>query len=112
MIYIIVEITIFLLFILIAGQSRDVSKTVSWVEVIIAFLIGVLLTTVLFCLAKKFHRYTFHSNNLFVFFCVDNLYAYIFICFIFSRKKQSSGNLEETLEMVTNQEDPLVFIVI
>ncbi|XP_070822684.1 myelin-associated glycoprotein-like [Chaetodon trifascialis] len=63
------------------GQFTDTLKTVSWLEIILAFLIGVLLTAVLCCLAKKCHR-----------------------------KKQSSGNLEETLEMGTNQEDPLIDI--
>ncbi|XP_076594072.1 sialic acid-binding Ig-like lectin 10 [Chaetodon auriga] len=61
------------------GRSRDALKTVSWLEIIIAFLIGVLLTALLCCLAKKCHR-----------------------------TKQSSGKLEETLEMGTNQEDPLI----
>uniref|UniRef100_A0A3B4X7L2 Sialic acid-binding Ig-like lectin 10 n=1 Tax=Seriola lalandi dorsalis TaxID=1841481 RepID=A0A3B4X7L2_SERLL len=54
-------------------------KSVSRLETIIAFLIGVLLSAIICCFAKKCHR-----------------------------KKPNSGNLDETLEMVTSQEDPLI----
>ncbi|TDH11462.1 hypothetical protein EPR50_G00061120 [Perca flavescens] len=62
------------------AKSKEVLNIVSWLEVIIAFLIGVFLSTVLCCLAKKCHRKT----------------------------QKSFGNLDETLEMVTSQEDPLI----
>ncbi|XP_028428478.1 sialic acid-binding Ig-like lectin 10 [Perca flavescens] len=62
------------------AKSKEVLNIVSWLEVIIAFLIGVFLSTVLWCLAKKCHR----------------------------KKQKSFGNLDETLEMVTSQEDPLI----
>ncbi|XP_031169757.1 sialic acid-binding Ig-like lectin 5 isoform X1 [Sander lucioperca] len=62
------------------AKSEMVLNIVSWLEVIIAFLIGVLLSTVLCCLAKKCHR----------------------------KKQKSFGNLDETLEMVTSQEVPLI----
>ncbi|XP_049439903.1 sialic acid-binding Ig-like lectin 10 isoform X2 [Epinephelus fuscoguttatus] len=61
------------------GQTSERQNIVSWPEVIIAFLIGVVLSAVLCCLANKCHR-----------------------------KKQSSGNLDETLEVVTSQEYPLI----
>ncbi|XP_037642092.1 myelin-associated glycoprotein-like isoform X5 [Sebastes umbrosus] len=61
-------------------QSKQVLKMVSRLEVIIAFLIGLLLSAVLCCLVKNCHR----------------------------KKQKSSGHLDETLEMVTSQEDPLI----
>ncbi|XP_035528153.1 immunoglobulin superfamily member 10-like [Morone saxatilis] len=61
-------------------QSRAVLNIVSWLEVVIAFFIGVLLSAVICCLVKKYHR----------------------------RKLESCGNLDETLEMVTNQKNPLI----
>ncbi|KAM6936297.1 myelin-associated glycoprotein-like [Lycodopsis pacificus] len=60
-----------------ADQSKEL---VSWLEVIIAFLIGVLLSAVLCCLATKCHR----------------------------KNQKTSRNLDETLEMVTSQEAPLI----
>ncbi|XP_062279147.1 sialic acid-binding Ig-like lectin 5 [Scomber scombrus] len=62
------------------GQSTGLLSIVSRLDIIIAFLIGVLLTTTLCCLAKKCHR----------------------------KKQKSSGSLDGTLEMVTAQEDPLI----
>ncbi|XP_040899426.1 sialic acid-binding Ig-like lectin 16 isoform X2 [Toxotes jaculatrix] len=62
-------------------QYKKVLKIATRLETIIAFFIGVLLSTIICCLAKKFYR----------------------------KKQKSSGNLDETLEMVTNQEDPLVY---
>ncbi|XP_034553704.1 sialic acid-binding Ig-like lectin 10 isoform X2 [Notolabrus celidotus] len=56
------------------------SKIFSWLEVLLAFLLGVLLTAVLCLLAKKCHR----------------------------QRQMTSGNLNKTLEMVTSQEDPLI----
>lgn len=53
-------------------------KALSSVEVIIAFLIGAVLTAALCCIAQKCHR---------------------------KKQKRSSG-LDETVEMMTNQEDP------
>ncbi|XP_074508727.1 myelin-associated glycoprotein-like [Sebastes fasciatus] len=61
-------------------QSKQVLKMVSRLEVIIAFLIGLLLSAVLCCLVKNCHR----------------------------KKQKSSGHLDKTLEMVTSQEDPLI----
>ncbi|XP_044215584.1 sialic acid-binding Ig-like lectin 10 [Thunnus albacares] len=61
------------------GQS-SLLKIVSRLDIIIAFLTGVLLSATLCCLAKKCHR----------------------------EKQKSSGNLDGTLEMVTTQEDPLI----
>ncbi|XP_034730816.1 myelin-associated glycoprotein-like isoform X2 [Etheostoma cragini] len=61
-------------------KFKEMLNTVSWLEVIIAFLIGILLSTVLCCLAKKCHR----------------------------KQQKSFGNLDETLEMVTSQEDPMI----
>uniref|UniRef100_UPI0037E790E6 vascular cell adhesion protein 1-like n=1 Tax=Semicossyphus pulcher TaxID=241346 RepID=UPI0037E790E6 len=55
-------------------------KIFSWLEVIIAFFIGVLLTAVLCLLPRECHR----------------------------KRQKSSGNLNETVEMVTSQEDPLI----
>ncbi|XP_045897262.1 sialic acid-binding Ig-like lectin 11, partial [Micropterus dolomieu] len=60
-------------------QSSKLLKMVSWLKIIIAFLIGVLFSAALCSLAKKCQR-----------------------------KKQSSVNLDETLEMMTSQEDPLI----
>ncbi|XP_042345679.1 sialic acid-binding Ig-like lectin 10 isoform X2 [Plectropomus leopardus] len=62
------------------GQTSEAIKIVSRLEVIIAFLIGVVLSAVLCCLAKKCHRKT----------------------------QKSSENLDDTVEMVTSQEDPLI----
>ncbi|XP_049902713.1 myelin-associated glycoprotein-like [Epinephelus moara] len=62
------------------GQPSERQNIVSWPEVIIAFLIGVVLSAVLCCLANKCHR----------------------------KKQRSSGNLDETLEVVTSQEYPLI----
>ncbi|XP_044215581.1 sialic acid-binding Ig-like lectin 5 [Thunnus albacares] len=61
------------------GQS-SLLKIVSRLDIIIAFLTGVLLSATLCCLAKKCHR----------------------------EKQKSSGNLDVTLEMVTTHEDPLI----
>ncbi|XP_075962732.1 Schwann cell myelin protein-like [Anarhichas minor] len=60
-----------------ADQSKEL---VSWLEVIIAFLIGVLLSAVLCCLATKCHR----------------------------KNQKISRNLDASLEMVTSQEAPLI----
>ncbi|XP_068426499.1 sialic acid-binding Ig-like lectin 5 [Clinocottus analis] len=60
--------------------SYDPKRLVSWLEVILAFLLGVLLSTLLCCLAIKCHR---KKNNI-------------------------SRNRDETLEMVTSPEDPLI----
>ncbi|XP_076746276.1 sialic acid-binding Ig-like lectin 10 isoform X4 [Maylandia zebra] len=65
---------------------RSVSDTVAdssvlnvgYLEIIIAFLIGVVLSAVVCCLIKKCSR----------------------------KKTKNSGNLDETLEMVTSQDDP------
>ncbi|XP_071325160.1 uncharacterized protein [Trachinotus anak] len=59
-------------------KSKELLKTVSWLQTIIAFLTGVVFSAVFCCFAKKCHR----------------------------KKQKSSGNLDETLEMVTSQEDP------
>ncbi|XP_053182667.1 sialic acid-binding Ig-like lectin 5 [Scomber japonicus] len=61
-------------------QSTGLLSIVSRLDIIIAFLTGVLLTGALCCLAKKCHR----------------------------KKQKSSGSLDGTLEMVTAQEDPLI----
>ncbi|XP_053182858.1 sialic acid-binding Ig-like lectin 5 [Scomber japonicus] len=61
-------------------QSTGLLSIVSRLDIIIAFLTGVLLTAALCCLAKKYHR----------------------------KKQKSSGSLDGTLEMVTAQEDPLI----
>uniref|UniRef100_A0A3Q2VX57 Ig-like domain-containing protein n=1 Tax=Haplochromis burtoni TaxID=8153 RepID=A0A3Q2VX57_HAPBU len=71
---------------------RSVSDTVAdssvlnvgYLEIIIAFLIGVVLSAVVCCLIKKCSR----------------------------KKTKNSGNLDETLEMVTSQDDPQVFMFI
>ncbi|KAG7476216.1 sialic acid-binding Ig-like lectin 10 [Solea senegalensis] len=53
-----------------------------WLETIVAFLTGILLCATISCLVQRCHR----------------------------KKQQSSRfNLDETLEMVTNQEDPLTY---
>ncbi|CAK6964273.1 uncharacterized protein LOC113169033 [Scomber scombrus] len=62
------------------GQSTGLLSIVSRLDIIIAFLIGVLLTTTLCCLAKTYNR----------------------------KNQKSSGSLDGTLEMVTAQEDPLI----
>ncbi|XP_040899682.1 sialic acid-binding Ig-like lectin 11 [Toxotes jaculatrix] len=62
-------------------QYKKVLKLATRLETIVAFLIGVLLSTIICCLANKFHR----------------------------KKQKSSGNLDETLEMVASQEDPLIY---
>ncbi|XP_068592259.1 myelin-associated glycoprotein-like isoform X2 [Cebidichthys violaceus] len=62
-------------------KEKDQSKElVSWLEVIIAFLIGLLLSAVLCCLATKCHR----------------------------KNQKISRNRDETLEMATSQEAPLI----
>uniref|UniRef100_A0A671Y5M8 Sialic acid-binding Ig-like lectin 5 n=1 Tax=Sparus aurata TaxID=8175 RepID=A0A671Y5M8_SPAAU len=61
-------------------RFEDLFKNVSWLQLILAFLVGVLLSAVICCLAIKCRR----------------------------RKQKSSGKLDETLEMVTSQEDPLI----
>ncbi|XP_028280629.1 basement membrane-specific heparan sulfate proteoglycan core protein-like isoform X2 [Parambassis ranga] len=61
-------------------DNRKLIKVISRLEMVIAFLIGTLFSSIVFCLAK--------------------------IC---CRKKQRTlGNLAETLEMVTSQEDSLM----
>ncbi|XP_034553707.1 sialic acid-binding Ig-like lectin 10 isoform X2 [Notolabrus celidotus] len=55
-------------------------KLFSWQEVILAFFLGLLLTALFCLLATKCHR----------------------------QRQKSSDNLVKTLEMVTNQEDPLI----
>ncbi|CAI5662086.1 unnamed protein product [Oreochromis niloticus] len=60
-------------------QPLDLSK--GYLKVIIAFLIGTLLTAVVCFLAKKYYR----------------------------KKQKSSGNLHETLEMDRRQDDPQVY---
>ncbi|XP_040899681.1 uncharacterized protein LOC121185531 [Toxotes jaculatrix] len=62
-------------------QYKKVLKLATRLETIVAFLIGVLLSTIICCLANKFHRI----------------------------KQKSSGNLDETLEMVASLEDPLIY---
>ncbi|XP_068997315.1 sialic acid-binding Ig-like lectin 10 [Embiotoca jacksoni] len=64
-----------------ADQSEKLSQNIFKLEIIIAFLIGVLLTAGICCLAKKCNR----------------------------KKQETSGNLDETLEMVTGQDDPLMY---
>ncbi|KAM8735395.1 sialic acid-binding Ig-like lectin 10 isoform 2-T3 [Acanthopagrus schlegelii] len=59
-------------------QFEALFKTVSWLQLILAFMVGVLLSAVICCLAIKCRR-----------------------------KQKSSGKLDETLEMVTSQ-DPLI----
>ncbi|KAM6995291.1 uncharacterized protein LKV04_007514 [Tautogolabrus adspersus] len=61
-------------------DGSRVLKMFSRLEVIIAFLIGALLSAVFCFLANKCHR----------------------------KRQNSSGNLDKTLEMVTSQEDPLI----
>uniref|UniRef100_UPI0037E99606 sialic acid-binding Ig-like lectin 11 n=1 Tax=Semicossyphus pulcher TaxID=241346 RepID=UPI0037E99606 len=63
-----------------SGEEDGKGKIFSWLEVIIAFFIGVLLTAVLCLLPRECHR----------------------------QRQKSSGNLNETVEMVTSQEDPLI----
>ncbi|XP_026041308.1 sialic acid-binding Ig-like lectin 10 isoform X3 [Astatotilapia calliptera] len=60
-------------------QPLDLSK--GYLKVIVAFLIGTLLTAVVCFLAKKYYR----------------------------KKQKSSGNLHETLEMDRRQDDPQVY---
>ncbi|XP_074539943.1 myelin-associated glycoprotein-like isoform X2 [Halichoeres trimaculatus] len=62
------------------SQKGDRLKNVSWLEVIIAFFLGLLLSAVLCFLGKKCKR----------------------------KKQGDSENLEKTLELVTSQEDPLI----
>ncbi|XP_068613596.1 sialic acid-binding Ig-like lectin 10 [Brachionichthys hirsutus] len=61
-------------------QSREESTIIYWLEIIIAFLIGILLSAFICYLVTKYRRI----------------------------KLRSFGNLDETVEMVTNQEDPLI----
>nr|XP_029131263.1 sialic acid-binding Ig-like lectin 11 [Labrus bergylta] len=61
-------------------DGSRVLKMFSRLEVIVAFLIGALLSAVFCFLATKCHR----------------------------KRQNSSGNLDKTLEMVTSQEDPLI----
>ncbi|XP_029307819.1 sialic acid-binding Ig-like lectin 10 [Cottoperca gobio] len=63
-----------------AGKSNEILNIVSRLEVIIAFLIGILLSAVLCCVATQCLR----------------------------KNKKNSVKLDETLEMVTSEEDPLV----
>ncbi|XP_030248814.1 sialic acid-binding Ig-like lectin 10 [Sparus aurata] len=60
---------------------EDLFKTVSWLQLILAFLVGVFLSAVICCLAMKCRR---------------------------RKQNKSSGKRDETLEMVTSQEDPLI----
>ncbi|XP_047454147.1 sialic acid-binding Ig-like lectin 10 [Mugil cephalus] len=62
-------------------SKQDIHKIVPSVEVIIAFVIGVLLSAVICCLVQQCHR----------------------------RKPKNSGKLDETLEMVTSPDDPLIY---
>ncbi|XP_069393194.1 myelin-associated glycoprotein-like isoform X1 [Paralichthys olivaceus] len=62
------------------GDEPKVFKRFSWLEAIIAFFLGVLLSAVVFLLAKQCQR----------------------------KKQKSTDYLDETLEMATNQEDPLI----
>lgn len=59
---------------------QKLSTIVQQPQVIIAFLTGILLSATICCLVRKCHR----------------------------TKQKSSGNVAETLEMVTTQEDPLI----
>uniref|UniRef100_A0AAQ6AN97 Ig-like domain-containing protein n=1 Tax=Amphiprion ocellaris TaxID=80972 RepID=A0AAQ6AN97_AMPOC len=61
------------------NQSKEVLGIITRLEIIIAFLSGILLSAVICCLVQKCHR-----KNL-----------------------KGSGNLDETLEMVTSQDDPM-----
>ncbi|XP_075322189.1 sialoadhesin-like [Odontesthes bonariensis] len=61
-------------------RSKNLLGTLSWLEIIIAFLVGVVLTAIICCLAMKCSR----------------------------KKQRSHGNLDETLEMVTGQDDPAI----
>ncbi|XP_008288776.1 basement membrane-specific heparan sulfate proteoglycan core protein-like, partial [Stegastes partitus] len=62
------------------GTSQKVFDVVSRLEIIIAFLSGVLFSAFFCCFAQKCYR----------------------------RKQKESGHLDETLEMVTSQDDPAV----
>uniref|UniRef100_A0A3Q3BMI5 B-cell receptor CD22 n=2 Tax=Kryptolebias marmoratus TaxID=37003 RepID=A0A3Q3BMI5_KRYMA len=64
-----------------ADQSKTIIDTVSRLEVIIAFLTGVLLSAIICCLGMKCYR----------------------------MKQKNSGYLDETLEMRNSQEDPLIY---
>ncbi|KAI3360575.1 hypothetical protein L3Q82_002443 [Scortum barcoo] len=61
-------------------QSEELLTIISRPEVIVSFFIGVLLSAVLYCLAAKCHR----------------------------NKQKIAGNVDETLEMTTSREDPLI----
>ncbi|KAM9722777.1 myelin-associated glycoprotein-like [Menidia menidia] len=61
-------------------KSRITHMTIRWLEIIIAFLSGVVLTAIICCLVVKCHR----------------------------KNMKSHGKLKETLEMVTSQDDPLI----
>ncbi|XP_029306970.1 macrophage colony-stimulating factor 1 receptor 2-like [Cottoperca gobio] len=63
-----------------AGKFNEILNIVSRLEVIIAFLIGILLSAVICCVATQCLR----------------------------KNKKNSVKLDETLEMVTSEEDPLV----
>uniref|UniRef100_A0A7N6BBW9 Ig-like domain-containing protein n=3 Tax=Anabas testudineus TaxID=64144 RepID=A0A7N6BBW9_ANATE len=62
-------------------NGKTFLKIASQLETIIAFLIGVLMSTVLCCLVNNCHR----------------------------KKQKGSGHLDETLQMVSNQDDPLIY---
>ncbi|KAM6995295.1 uncharacterized protein LKV04_007517 [Tautogolabrus adspersus] len=65
------------------GEGQDIMKMLrdfARLDILIAFLIGALLSAAICCLARKCHR----------------------------KKHRTHGYLAETLEMVTSQEDPLI----
>ncbi|XP_058504770.1 sialic acid-binding Ig-like lectin 16 isoform X2 [Solea solea] len=63
------------------GQFMTVVKKFPWLQTIVAFLTGIILYVTICCLVQRRHR----------------------------KKQQSNCILDETLEMVTNQEDPLTY---
>ncbi|XP_051812363.1 hemicentin-1-like [Acanthochromis polyacanthus] len=62
------------------NQSKEVLGIITRLEIIIAFLSGMLLSAVICCLVQKCNR----------------------------KNQKGSGNLDETLEMVTSQDDPMI----
>ncbi|KAM9852064.1 uncharacterized protein ACBR49_005172 [Aulostomus maculatus] len=58
-------------------EDENMNVTFSWLKILFSFVIGVLFSSVICCLSKKCHR----------------------------KKQKASGNLSETLEMLTTPED-------
>lgn len=91
-----------------ADDNNKRIKVITRLEMVIAFLIGILFSSIVFCLAKICCRYVIEvcyiRNKLYI----STSSSSVCIFFLHRKKQRSLGNLAETLEMVTCQEDSLV----